>query len=123
VRGSGRDRDVLVAAGGDRFVVAVGRRALRDALSPGDRLGDGAAFKDAAGRIGGGVRPSFYLDVQRLAALAEAKHGSGGGSGSGSGSGSGMDSAREYLRAFGVVTGGASRDGDTTRGRAIATLR
>jgi hypothetical protein len=59
------------------------------------------------------VRPSFFLDVQQLSATAAGK-------------GAGRNHARElreYLGAFGAVVGGAKRDGDVTRGAAVATLR
>ncbi|MEA2383469.1 MAG: hypothetical protein QOH72_3440 [Solirubrobacteraceae bacterium] len=106
------DDEILVASGGNRFVVAVGRRALTEAVAPGGaRLGDAAAFRAAAGKLGSGVRPSFFLDVQRLSGMAPGK---------GAGHGGQL---REYLGAFGAVIGGARRDGDVTRGEAVATLR
>jgi hypothetical protein len=109
------DDALYVAAAGDKFVVALGRRALNEALAAGGtRLGDAPAFKDAAAKLGGGVRPSFFVDVNKLGRVAEgAKHG-------------GSDHAREvreYLGAFDALIGGSRRDGDTTRGAAIATLR
>lgn len=110
VRHGRGDEPVLVAAAGNRFVVALGRRALTEALSPGSRLGDAAAFKAAAAKLSSGVRPSFFLDVQRLSGLAASK-------------GDHARELREYLDAFGAVIGGARRDGDTTRGEAVATLR
>jgi hypothetical protein len=114
VRRDGSDDEVLVASGGNRFVVALGRRALTEALaSGGARLGDAAAFKAAAAKLGSGVRPSFFLDVQQLSGAVAAK-------------GDRHDRARElqeYLGAFGAVISGARSDGDLTRGKAIATLR
>ena len=113
VRRPGARHELLVAAGDDRFVVAVGRRALDEALNPPAALGSVSAFRDAAGRLGGDVRPSFFLDVQQLSRLIAAK----------AGSGDRAREAREYLGAFGAVVAGARRDGDVTRGRAVATLR
>jgi hypothetical protein len=111
VRRDHSDDELLVASAGNRVVIAVGRRALTEALaSGGTRLGDAPAFRDAASKLSGDVRPSFFVDVQRLAA---AKHDSG-------------DRARElreHLGAFDAVIGGSRRDGDTTRGAAVATLR
>jgi hypothetical protein len=112
VRGDGDRHEVLVAASGDKFVVAVGRRALDEALDPGATLGGRPKFTDAAGRLGGGVRPSVFLDVEQLANLVEAKKGA-----------ERYGKARPYFEAFGVVVGGARRDGDISRGRAIATLK
>jgi hypothetical protein len=105
----GQREDLLVAAAGDRFVVATGQAALAEALSPGARLGDAAAFRDAASKLGGDVRPSFFVDLQRLSKRAGSKGGSSG-------------HAREYLGAFGALVGGARRDGDVSRGAAVATL-
>jgi hypothetical protein len=114
VRHGRSDDDLLVASGGNRFVVALGRRALTEALaSGGARLGDAAAFRTGAAKLASGVRPSFFLDVQQLSATAAGK-------------GAGRNHARElreYLGAFGAVVGGAKRDGDVTRGAAVATLR
>jgi hypothetical protein len=114
VRHDHGDQPLLVAAAGNRFVVALGRRALTEALaSGGTRLGDATAFKDAAAKLGNGVRPSFFVDVAKLGDAAAAKH-------------RGGDRARElreYLGAFDALIGGARRDGDTTRGAAVATLR
>jgi Protein of unknown function (DUF3352) len=112
VRRPGQEHELLVAAGGDKFVVALGRRALDEALDPGAGLATAPAFRDAAAKLGAGVRPSFFVDVQKLSGLVAAKGGS-------------SDHARElreYLGAFGAVIGGARRDGDTTRGEAVATL-
>jgi hypothetical protein len=113
VRRDRGDDELLVASAGNRFVVALGRRALTEALAgSGARLGDAPAFRDAAAKLGGDVRPSFFVDVQRLATAKQ--HGGGGDRGR---------ELREYLGAFDAVIGGARRDGDTTRGAAIATLR
>jgi hypothetical protein len=99
------DEQLLVAAAGDRFVVALGRRALTEVLaSGGSRLGDSAAFRAAAAKLGGGVKPSFFVDVAKA---SRKTHGE----------------LREYRGAFDAVIGGARRDGDETRGAAVATLR
>ncbi|HEX2105597.1 MAG TPA: DUF3352 domain-containing protein [Solirubrobacteraceae bacterium] len=111
LRGDADRHDVLVAAARDKFVVALGRRALDETLAPGATLGSTAAFTDAAGRLGGGVRPEFFLDVERLTALLDAKKGSE------------FDHVRPYFEAFGVAVAGSRRDDDGKRGRAIATLK
>jgi hypothetical protein len=112
VRRGGSDHELLVAAGGDRFVVALGRRALSEALDPGAGLGSTRAFQDAASKLQSGVRPSFFVDVSRFGRLLDSKPGAGG---------RGRE-LREYLGAFGAVVGGSRRDGDVTRGEAVATL-
>jgi hypothetical protein len=112
VRRDRGDDELLVASAGNRFVVALGRRALTEALaSGGARLGDAPAFRDAAAKLGGGVRPSFFVDVERLTTLLDAKKGSR------------FDHAKPYFEAFGVIVGGSRQDGDIGRGRAIATLK
>jgi len=111
VKRPGGKEDLLVAAAGDRFVVAGGRRALDEALSPGSRLGDAPAFRDAAAKLSAGVRPSYFVDVRKLSGLA----------GSSAKGGRGHD-LQQRLKAFGAVVGGAKRDGDVTRGEAVATL-
>ncbi|HSD81192.1 MAG TPA: DUF3352 domain-containing protein, partial [Solirubrobacteraceae bacterium] len=106
VRSSGGP-EVLIAAAGDRFVVAVGRRALTAALGSGGRLGETPAFRDAAGRLGDGYAASFWLDLPAVARLVE-------------GFGSGKPDARraaETLRRFGAVVAGTKRDGDVTRAK------
>jgi uncharacterized protein DUF3352 len=99
----------VVASAGNRFVIASGRAALDAALSPSGRLGDAPAFRDAAAKLGSGVRPSFFVDAQRLGDLAAAKHG-------------GRDKG-PALDAFGALVGGGRQDGDVARGEAILTLR
>jgi hypothetical protein len=113
VRDGGRGQDLFVAAGGDRFVVAAGAGALREALSPKGSLTTTAAFRDAAGKLGGGVEPSFFVDLQGLGAVNSA----------GAKPGRDAGKAREHLDAFGALVGGTKPDGDITRGRAVATLR
>ena len=114
VRRDHGDDEVLVAAAGNRFVVALGRRALAEAIaSGGSRLGDAGAFRAAAAKLGGDVKPSFFLDVQKLGRVAASKHGGGDRS----------RELREYLGAFDAVIGGSRRDGDLNRGAAVATLR
>ncbi len=112
IRGTGDDRDTYVAAAGDRFVVAAGRPALSDAISPGGTLGSSPALRDAAAKLGDDVKPSFFVDVERMTRLLASR----------SSSDRGFAKAAPLLEAFGVVAGGTRRDGDTTRGRAVATL-
>ena len=100
---------LVVASAGDRFVIASSRAALKSALSPSGRLGDAPAFRDAAAKLGSGVRPSFFVDAQRLGDLAAAQHG-------GHGNAPALD-------AFGALVGGGRQDGDVARGEAILTLK
>jgi Protein of unknown function (DUF3352) len=113
VRDRGAGPGLAVAAAGDRFVVAGGRRALRDALRSGPGLGSRAALSAAASRLGTGVRPSFFLATSRLARrLARAHERAGGGA-----------RRARPVAAFGPIVAGVTPDGDTTRLRAVAVVR
>ena len=103
---------VYVAAAGERFVIAVGRRALGQAIAPADRLGDQADFRAAAEKLGDGLQPSFYLDVPAVTRLLER-----------GGDDEKLAMVRPYLEAFGELVGGSRREGDVTRAKVIATLK
>jgi hypothetical protein len=103
---------IRVQADGDRFTVAVGARtpaALRD----GTKLADDAAFKDAAGLLTDGVRPSFFLDVPQVVALVGAV----------AGGDPQFDQVRPFLDAYGPAAAGTRRDGDLTRGQLGVRIR
>lgn len=97
----GANRSVLIGLAGSRFVVAVGQKALRDAIHPSSTLGSSPTFKSAAGLLGDTAKPSFYLDFQtvtRFIALAARNDAS-------------FAKAKPYLDAFTAVVGGGSGDG------------
>jgi hypothetical protein len=110
IDGDGADGPLYVAAAGERFVVAKGRRALRLAVGGGDRIGDRDDVRAAAAQLGQDIRPSLFADLPALADLLGAHKPGGGGE------------ARELLEAFGALVGGSRRDGDVTRTRLVATL-
>jgi hypothetical protein len=112
IDGGGAGGPVYVAAAGERFVVAKGRRALRLAVDGGDRLGDRDDVRAAAAQLGDDIRPSLFADLPALVDLL-------GGHGRGA---KGGGEARELLEAFGALVGGSRRDGDVTRTRLVATL-
>src|SRR5919197_1357182 len=61
---------VHVALGGDKLVVGVGRKSvIAEAAAPGQKLGSAPAFTGAAGKLGNGLRPSFFLDFQQVVNL------------------------------------------------------
>jgi hypothetical protein len=70
VRLQGVPAPVQIAAAGDRFIVAAGRRALGEAIAPRTRLGDEPDFRSAAGALGGGLRPTAYVGARALTSLA-----------------------------------------------------
>ena len=96
---------LLLAAGGDRVVVATSRDALRAGLSTGGaRLGDDDAFRGAAAQLGGGLRPSLWLDIPAMVRGAGDRI-------------PGDPRVRRALEALGPLVGGAKPDGDDTRAR------
>ena len=109
VRRGGSDPDLSVAAAGDRFVIAVGSGALSDALRPSSRLGDAPKLKAAAAKLRGDVKPSLFVDLARAREMKER--------------GSEQRHGERAMEAFDALVGGSRRDGDTTRGRAVLTLR
>jgi hypothetical protein len=62
---------ISIAAAGDRFVIAVGQDALREAISPSSKLGDEADFKAAAATLGDGLKPTTYIGLGKIGALAQ----------------------------------------------------
>jgi hypothetical protein len=105
---------IYVALAGERFVVAYGRQALSEAIQPGATLGSSAEFKTAAGKLGGGVRPSIFLSLHQVTELLAVVS---------SGDPS-FAQAQRYLDAFGaVVAGSKDEGGGVKRARGVVTLR
>ncbi|MEA2180121.1 MAG: hypothetical protein QOG77_3418, partial [Solirubrobacteraceae bacterium] len=69
---------VQIAAAGDRFVIAVGKDALDEAISPSSKLGDDADFTSAAATLGDGLKPTTYVGLGKIGMLAEVIGGSSG---------------------------------------------
>jgi hypothetical protein len=105
--------EIFVAAAGDRFVLAAGRAAFEQALSPTETLGTAPAFAGAAAKLGGGYRPAFFLDMPQVTRLI----------GDAAGSNASFQRAKPYLDAFGGVVAGGRRDGDVSRARFVAMVR
>ena len=104
-----------VALAGDKFVVAVGgTKALQDAIKPATPLSSAPAFTAAAGKLGDGIKPAFFLDAAKLTALVGAK----------AGSDPDFAKAKPYLDTFAALVGGAKDEGDgVTRARFAITLK
>jgi hypothetical protein len=97
----GRKLDVGLA--GSRFVIAVGAKALRDAIHPSSTLGSDASFRSASGLLGNAAKPSFYLNFQTLTRfIALASNGS-----------ASFAKAKPYLDAFTALVGGGVAPGKT----------
>jgi hypothetical protein len=95
---------IQIAAKGDRFVIAYGRDALKDALAPSAPLGGTAPFKTAAGLLGA-AKPSLFLDTPQVVKLIGAL----------AGGDPGFAKAKPTLEAFGPAAAGVSSGGDVTR--------
>jgi hypothetical protein len=93
-----------IAAKDDKFVIAYGHDALKDALAGGATLGDSAPFKTAAGLLDG-AKPSIFLDIPQIVKLA----------GTFAGSDPDFAKAKPTLDAFGPAAAGVSSSGDVTR--------
>ena len=106
----GKTTRASIAAIGDRFVIAIGDRALRQALARGPRLGDSAGFKSAADRLNGS-RPVFYLDVHQVGDLVAAVAGPKGAQ------------AADILHRFTQLVAGGRADGDVSRATLVAGVR
>jgi hypothetical protein len=104
-----------VALAGEKFIVAVGAPdALKQAISPSQPLSSAPAFTDAAGKLGDGLRPSFYLDFPQVVSLIEGFVGNE----------ADFQKAKPYLDTFGAVVAGAKDEGDgVTRARFVVTLK
>jgi hypothetical protein len=102
---------VKVATKDDKFVIAYGASALKDALDGGDKLGDSEPFKTAAGLLEG-AKPSLFLDTPQVVKLLA----------SFAGSDEDFAKAKPTLDAFGPAAAGALRDGDVTRLKAAVAV-
>ena len=97
--GSG-SKPVLIGLAGSRFVVAYGQKAFQDAVHPSSTLSGSANFKSASGLLGGGAKPSFYLDFQTLTRFISLV----------AGDDKDFAKAKPYLAAFTAVIGGGAGD-------------
>jgi hypothetical protein len=106
---------VDVGLTGDKFIVSVGDfRAFKEAIAPSPALGTTPAFTDSAGKLGDGLRPSFYLDFPQVVSLIEGFVGNE----------ADFQKAKPYLETFGAVVAGAKDEGDgVTRARFVVTLK
>lgn len=94
--------EVFAALAGDRFILAVTKAALDEAVKPSAKLGDDDTFKRAADELGDGLKPTFLLDFPKVAGLL----------GLAAGSQPGFAQVSEYLDRIGIIVAGSKRDGD-----------
>lgn len=96
--------EIFAALAGDRFVLAVSKSALDEAIKPTSKLGDDPTYKAAAADLGDGLKPVFLLDFPKISGLI----------GLAAGSQPGYAKAQPYLDKIGTIAAGSKRDGDLT---------
>ena len=89
-----------------KVVLAYGDAAARDALDPGDKLGDTQHYADAREALGGDYDLSFYLGIEPIVQLVDS---------TGAGDDEGWLKVKPYLEPLGALVAGAQRDGDQLR--------
>ncbi len=104
---------VYLVVADERFLVAIGDAALDSAVRPEGALGDDQGFTQAAGALGEGMQPNFYVSVPGLVSLAESF---------GLAQDPSFQQARPYLDAFTALVSGGARDGDVSRNRVALGL-
>ncbi|MEP6952882.1 MAG: DUF3352 domain-containing protein [Solirubrobacteraceae bacterium] len=114
IKSAGAPR-IDVALAGDKFIVSVGGdKALQEAINPATTLGGTPAFSAAGGKLGDGVKPSFFLDMTKVTALVGSK----------AGGDPQFAKAKPYLDAFVALVAGAKDEGEgVTRSRFAITLK
>jgi hypothetical protein len=91
-------RRLQIGLAGSRFVVALGKTALRDAIKPASTLGSDATFRSASGLLGATAKPSFYLNFQTLTRFISLL----------ASNSASFQKAKPYLDAFTAIVGGGA---------------
>lgn len=94
--------EVFAALAGDRFVLALNRTALDEAIDPARKLEDDDAFKAASEQLGDGLKPIFFLDFPKVGGLI----------GLAAAGQPGYAEAKPYLDKITTVVAGSKREGD-----------
>ncbi len=89
-----------------KVVLAYGDAAARDALDPGEKLGDTQQYADAREALGGDYDLSFYLGFEPIVQLVDS---------TGAGDDEGWLKVKPYLEPLGALVVGAQQDGDKLR--------
>lgn len=101
----------VLAASGDRFVLAAGEQAARDAVDHKGGLGDDEPFKQAIAHLGG-ADPVLFAALPTVARLARPQAGD-----------AESRRAAEVLGRLGALVAGTERKGDVLRARLVVTAR
>ncbi len=102
VRPSGAPIEVFAALAGERFVLAINRAALEEAINPAKKLEDDDAYKAATDLLGDDLKPTFLLDFPKVAGLI----------GLAAGDQPGYARVKPYLDKITTIVAGSKREDD-----------
>jgi len=102
IKPSGAPVEVFAALAGDRFVLAVNRAALDEAINPAKKLEDDDAYKAATDLLGDDLKPTFFLDFPKITGLISTA----------AGNQPGYDKVKPYLDKITTVVAGSKREDD-----------
>ena len=97
-----------------KVVLAYGDTAARDALDPGETLGDSASFAAAQDALGGDYAISFYLAMGPILELVDSTSAA---------ADEDWQEAKPYLAPLDTIVGGARKDGDKLRSAFGVTVK
>jgi hypothetical protein len=116
LRASGLPLPISIVSADDRFVIAVGGQALEGALKPAEALKDNAGYKEAAGRLGEGIEPQFFLNMDPIRRLLDE-------SGAWQRAGAEADKVKRALEQLTTVAAGSKREGDVQKGELVIGVK
>lgn len=98
--------EAFAVLAGEKFILAVSKEALDEAISPTAKLSDDDGFKAATEMLGGGYKPSFFVDFPKISGLVALA----------AGGSQDYAKAKPYLDKIGTIVAGSKRDGDLSVG-------
>jgi hypothetical protein len=114
LRTSGLPQPVHLFQRDGKVVLAYGDAAARDALDPGDRLGDSQPYKDAQDALGGGYDLAFFLSFPQIVQLVDS---------TGAGDDETWLKIKPYLEPLGALAAGGKKEGDQVRSALGVSVR
>jgi len=94
--------EIFAALAGERFVLAVNRPALDEAINPAKKLEDDDAYKAATDLLGDGLKPSFFVDFPKVSGLINTF----------AGNEPGYAQVKPYLDKITTIAAGSKREND-----------
>jgi hypothetical protein len=113
VRLTGFPAVLYVASGSKKFVIGLGEASVLGALNPSSTLSSSSSYASASSTLGGGIKPSLIVEFPALLAFLE---------GVGLSQSTTVSSFVPYFKTLGVLTAGASTQGDTQHFRLVLGL-